>query len=137
MLHGFENNMTSNGNLTILEQKFIDNVSSVIENKLINKLDEKLNILLNNNKKTEIEPLEKYSVDQLFSKLANLIEKQTRHKNNESILNEHLKNKTAPKALFTNRFPRPLLSDNQKHVQGHDKLIQQMQVMFIQFNLEC
>jgi len=57
-----------------------------------------------------------------------------KHENDVKIIEKHKLNKTAPKALFIARFPRPFLPHNSDCVKNHDQMVKGMQVQFMDFN---
>ena len=78
------------------------------------------------------------TLDQLKELLHFRLEKVTRFNNSLTILKKHQEKKTVPSSLFFNRFPKPHLAHNRKFIEGHDKIIQETQVKFLEYdNLIC
>ena len=75
-----------------------------------------------------------------FIELKNILKarniKLLRHKNNISIADEHLDNKTAPKSIHIKHFPRSAFEHNATHVKAYDKILKALQVTLLKLNKE-
>ena len=75
-----------------------------------------------------------------FIELKNILKarniKLLRHKNNISIADEHLNNKTAPKSIHIKHFPRSAFEHNATHVKAYDKILKALQVTLLKLNKE-
>ena len=76
------------------------------------------------------------NLDQLKELLHFRLEKVTRFNNSLTILKKHQEKKTVPSSLFFNRFPKPHLAHNRKFIEGHDKIIQETQVKFLEYDIK-
>jgi hypothetical protein len=125
-----------------LQQTFLKSING-LELKLNEKIDKKVNDLNQEFNKQisalstkSIESYETCSLEQLKELLDFRIDKLLRYQNSLSILKKHQEKKTVPSALFNSRFPKPHLAHNKKFIEGHDKIILEAQVKFLEFDIE-